>query len=249
VDDLSLIFPHPQPVTLGSWSGQAICFQLRDLARLQSIVKSLGGDPLSGKRRELIAAKLAARGDCLGDSAESRAYGNGLRAAIRALEKWPPQLETPEANRLLGTPAGRVLWLDTLLGRPGLNPGFTAKTAALAISGENGEVQAIEDQWLILESIAYADHPADFINRLDFPSPRRSNKAINWGEAIVEFSDRRGWPPDVVGSMYLSQWYIWRSGGKWKPGSPSGPKEYIRAFQQRRQKLMRGDVRRNGQHH
>lgn len=246
MDDLSILFPVPEPVTLGGEPFLAVCFQLRDLARLQAIVRGLaGGDPLAGRRRALLDAKVAAPGgDYLGESPEGRAYAAALRGAIRALDGWPPALGSGKADALLATGAGRALWLEVLLGRT--NPDFTAaRGAELIVRGAKADPDTLAEELMALEGIAYADHPADWLVRLMEPPPRRRGKAGGgWGEAIVALARETGWTISQCGELYLSQFHVVKSEGKVQPGEIVKTKEngawYRRAMERRRRLLMQG---------
>jgi hypothetical protein len=239
MDDLSFLWPSPEPVSLGPWSGTAVCFQLRDLARLQGIVRGLAGNPLLGHRVPLLAARMAAGEDYLAASPEGRAYAAALRTAILAAADWPPRLGSREADAHLATAAGQVLWLDTLLART--NPGFTAATAA----GILASPEATAEQWLHLQAIAYADHPLDELDRLADPRPRRRGGA-KWGEVVVEVAREIGYTFEEVGAMYLSQWLLLRCGGKYQPGETAGDRARARKVGERRRRLMRGEPGANG---
>lgn len=230
----------PEPVTLGSWTGQAIQFRLRDLAHLQGIVRSLAGNPMAGKRAALAVAREAAGGDYLGQSPECIAYAALLREAIRGSRAWPPPLGGPEADRLLATGPGAVLWLEALLsrdwqGRP-LNPGFDFTTAAKAIT------EADPEQYRTVVAIAYADHPLDEAGRLADPHPR-GRKATDWAEAIWETMGRHPvYTLEAIGDLYLSQWALLRSEGKARPGLIPGDKARQRAVAARQRRLIAGDA-------
>lgn len=237
--ELSHLWPSPEPVALGHWSGLSICFQLRDLARLETLERTVGGgDPLAGRRLELAALRAAAGGDPLGASAECRAYGEAVRAAIRAVRD-----RGRAGGRLLGSTAGKVLWLDVLLSRT--NPGFTAATAAGIVTDE----AVTADQWLQLESIAYAEHPADWLRRLLVPPPRRKAPLRSWSEAIGEVMEVRGWTFEEVGSLYLSQW---RALGGEEPGRLTKTAQnaaWYRAVTELERRVMAQGASANGRGH
>lgn len=212
MNDLSYLCPVPEPVTLGGESYQAVCFQLRDLARLQMVVKNLSGNPLDAQRQVLLVAKQAAGGDYQGGSEASREYARRLRTIIRAVDGWPPLLTSQQADQmLLGTVAGRLLWLTILLERT--NPGFTANDAQRVLERMTGE------EWLAIQAIAYADLPADWLSRLMDVPPVRGGPRKTWGEFWERLSTERGWTYAQIGELYLSQVEVIAAGGRMTPGA------------------------------
>lgn len=254
MDDLTLLWPVPQPVTLGSWSGSALCFQLRDVAGIQAIVAGLAGNPLAGRRSDLIAARQAAGGDYLADTPEGHAYGDRLRAAIEATRAWPPPFAGPEADRLLATGAGLALWLTILLGRPACgNPGFTAETAVKLLP------EIADEELRHLSEVAYADHPLDFLERIADPLPAALRRPIDWHREIEAFSRRRpAYTIEAIGDLYLSQWAVLRhydgeedlrTAPAYQPGSVTRTRRNSRWFDQRlsrRRSLMARRAEKNG---
>lgn len=242
---LDTLFPQPIPVTIGGPScfvGWAVCFQLRDLARLQRIVGDMAGDPLAGQRTALAGAKLAAGGDYLGDSPESRAFAALLRSAIAAGRGIPPELGSPEADRLLFSTFGLPRWLDTLLGRDHdgkpLNPGFTIAAAERFLPDMTAE------EFARLQGIAYADTPDDEMNRLLGHRPRIRGKT-EWDKIVKRFmADHPAYTLEEVGKVYLGQLTVLQGGSQ-----DAGERGKRQAIRMRVRQLMTGEPGSNGDGH
>lgn len=237
MNDLSYLCPVPEPVTLGGESYQAVCFQLRDLARLQMVVKNLSGNPLDGQRYTLLVAKQVAGGDYWGDSEASRGYANRLRESIRNLDGWPPLVTSLQGDRLLlGTEAGRVLWLTVLLERT--NPGFTA------IDAHRVQLKMTGEEWLAIQAIAYVDFPADWLSRLMDAPPRRPGLRKTWGEFWEWLATSRGWTYPQIAELYLSQVEVIAAEGRITPGAIAKSRAnafWYQGVMARRRGLMEGN--------
>jgi hypothetical protein len=237
VSDLTLLWPRPEPVTVGGDPFLAVCFQLQDLARLQGLARGFLPHPLAGHRVAILQARAACPGgDYLGDTEEGRRYAGLLRPALVAAQRWAAPGE-PGGAALLASDAGLVLWLDVLLSR--CNPGFTAATAARLLP------EMTLEERLHLQAVAYADHPLDEWLRIAEPAPRRRGE-FDWAREVVEFGEERGWTPEEVGRLYLSQWWLWRSGGKATSGRIVGDRTRRRRIEQRTRQLLRCEPGSNG---
>lgn len=238
---LSHLFPAPEPVSLGRWSGTAVCFRLRDLAHLETLERTLaGGDPLAGRRVALLEARAAAGGDPLGGSAASHAYAGELREAIRAVQAAGARgTGGPPAS-----PAGKVVWLHVLLART--NEDFTMARAAEVLADRT----VTAGEWLALEAVAYADHPADWLRRLMVPPSRRKAPAAEgWAGAILKAMEARSWTFEQAGDLYLSQWMA--LGGQ-TPGQIVKTKDnagWYRAVTEMERRLLRPKAQANGTGH
>ncbi len=227
---LGACFPRPKRVTIGGTEYLAREFKLRHMARIDSWIVDNLPDPLAAI-----------------DADDPEARKEALKAAYEG-SKLPKGMGSPEGDALFyGTTEGRALFLRLALRHSKLS---STDARALACLIEPDEWHAVEriayamDQWMLIVSRIDRELGIEPFDAAD------DGEAISWAEAIAETS--REWKVSVeqIGSWFLSQWRMVRSGGKDEGRGEPVPRDQELAgiVQRRRWEFWQGNGNGNGKH-
>lgn len=196
---LSSWFPGATPLVVAGRVVLASELRVRDLATIEAYTAARLGAPLAGL-------------DAAADD-----YPDRLRSLYDTLERWPPDVGSPEtAAALFGDRRGLAFFLALTLRASGLS---ADELDAVALEAEPDEVQEVERvAWGV-----QADHKADLVRLIDDhlglpafrprPTPMRG-RPISWAQAVGDAVDGDPRRVEAVGDLTLSQWRMLRCGGE-----------------------------------
>lgn len=224
--DLTWIFPEPEPIRVGARTLMASPLRLRDLARLQSYLKSAEPCPLDAARPAILAAD---------DGSEARR--RILRDTYNACKEWPRRLGSDEGQAILNSDDGFRFWISAVLGPD--NPGMTREVVEeLAESMTVGQYQNIL-------RVAYGAAPLEELSRMITPDsfPDGEAEYTNWGKVIRAIIVETGWTFEQCGDLRLTQLAAFQTDGKAGSGRVDPPPGMSRFQFSKRQKRFFGPDR------